>query len=77
METSKDLATTAEKSLSGDQRDIKTLIGNIYSRYGIFLILLGLVVLLSILHPNFLTVVNITNIIRQISFIALVGLGVT
>ncbi|MBZ4645518.1 MAG: transporter permease [Clostridia bacterium] len=44
-----------------------------YNRYGIFFI----VVLMSVLSPSFLTVINIMNVVRQISFIAIVGIGVT
>lgn len=49
----------------------------IYSRFGMFLILIALVLVMTILSPRFLTVVNLLNVVRQISFIALVGLGVT
>ncbi|MDK2811694.1 MAG: inositol transport system permease protein [Petroclostridium sp.] len=48
-----------------------------YNRYGIFFILIALVVLMSVLSPSFLTVINIMNVVRQISFIAMVGIGVT
>lgn len=48
-----------------------------YNRYGIFFILIALVVLMSVLSPSFLTVINIMNVVRQISFIAIVGIGVT
>ncbi|WP_094548433.1 ABC transporter permease [Petroclostridium xylanilyticum] len=48
-----------------------------YNRYGIFFILIALVVLMSVLSPSFLTVINLMNVVRQISFIAMVGIGVT
>jgi len=53
------------------------LLKKVYDQYGIFLILIALVVLISILKPQFLTVINLTNIIRQISFIALIAIGST
>ena len=50
---------------------------DIYDRFGIFLVLVFMVILLSILSPYFLTVYNLMNIVRQITFIALIGIGVT
>lgn len=46
-------------------------------QYGMLLILLLLVTIISTIKPNFLSVINLTNIMRQISFIALIGLGAT
>lgn len=40
-------------------------------------ILLGMIVLLSILTPAFLQVRNLMNVVRQISLIAIIGMGVT
>lgn len=55
----------------------KDLFKRIYNQYGMFLILILLVVIISIIKPNFLSVINIINIVRQMSFIALIALGVT
>lgn len=52
-------------------------LAKIYNRFGIFLVLLLMVVILSFLTPNFLATNNLLNIIRQISFIAIIGFGVT
>lgn len=49
----------------------------IYEKFGIFIVLIMLVVLLSFLSPNFLTTHNLLNIARQITFIAIIGFGVT
>lgn len=48
-----------------------------YGRFGIFFVLLGIIIMMSILSENFLTYLNIINVVRQISFIALIALGVT
>ncbi|TCO70031.1 ABC transporter permease [Marinisporobacter balticus] len=48
-----------------------------FKKYGIFLIFIGMVVLMSILSPAFLKVGNILNVVRQISVIGLIAFGVT
>ena len=50
---------------------------NILRKYGIFFIFLGMVVIASILSPAFLTKINLINIVRQMSIIGLIALGVT
>lgn len=49
----------------------------VFRKYGIVAILLGLCLMLSIVSPAFRTVRNITNIIRQVSAIGLISIGVT
>ena len=51
------------------------LIKKVYEQHGMLLILIALVFAVSIIKPNFLSVINLTNIVRQISFIALIALG--
>ncbi|MGG2200860.1 ABC transporter permease [Paenibacillus validus] len=46
-------------------------------RYGMLLILIGLVILMSLLSPTFFTSGNILNIIRQMSVVGIVAIGVT
>lgn len=55
----------------------KATFSSIFQKYGITLIFVALVITLSILSPNFLNPMNILNVIRQISIIAIVGFGVT
>lgn len=55
---------------------VLTYVKRLYDSLGVFIILLALVFILSILSPFFLTTQNLLNIIRQISFIAIVGIGV-
>jgi inositol transport system permease protein len=45
--------------------------------YGIFFIFLGMFTIASLLSPAFLTTTNLINIVRQISVIGLIALGVT
>jgi len=52
-------------------------IGSIFSKYGIFIVFAGMCVLASLLSPAFLKPINLINIVRQISIIGLIALGVT
>ena len=47
------------------------------SRYGIFIIFAAMIVVASFLSPAFLTKTNLVNIVRQMSVIGLIALGVT
>lgn len=49
----------------------------IYSRYGTILIFIGIFILASIVSSNFLTVANLTNVLRQMVVVTLLALGVT
>ncbi|QZY55628.1 ABC transporter permease [Crassaminicella profunda] len=49
----------------------------LFKKYGIFFIFIGMVILMSILSPAFLRVGNLLNVIRQISVIGLIACGVT
>lgn len=49
----------------------------LYNKYGILLILVLMVVVVSVLTPNFLTPKNLINVVRQISFIAIMAFGST
>lgn len=59
------------------QRLFKNNSRNIMKKYGILLILLFLCVLMWILTPHFLTVTNLVNIVRQMSIIGIIAIGVT
>lgn len=60
-----------------DQTGWKGKVSQIFSRYGIFIIFIAMVVLMSFLSPVFLNVYNLINIVRQVSFIGIVAMGVT
>lgn len=57
--------------------DWKKTAGQIFSKYGIFIILIAMIILMTILTPAFLTSSNLLNIVRQVSFIGIVAMGVT
>lgn len=64
-------------------RSIKDLIlskdsrAQFFEKYGTVLILLGMIVIMSFLKPEFLTHSNLINIIRQQTPIAIIALGIT
>jgi len=64
------------KKLDG-QTDFRTFSKTLIKKYGIVLILLGIFTLMSILSPAFLKTRNLLNVVRQISVIGLIGMGVT
>nr|WP_078408920.1 ABC transporter permease [Priestia abyssalis] len=49
----------------------------ILNKYGILFILIAMVVVMSFLSPAFLNANNLLNVVRQISFIGIVAMGVT
>ncbi|BAB06040.1 ABC transporter permease [Halalkalibacterium halodurans] len=55
----------------------KEIAKHILKKYGIFLILILLIALMSILTPHFLTSTNLVNIVRQMSIIGILAIGVT
>ena len=68
-------AITANKVRS-DQHGAQVL-SSILSKYGIFLIFAAMVVVASLLSPAFLSRINLINIVRQMSVVGLIALGVT
>ncbi len=60
-----------KKTLSGRS------IGQLYSRFGIFVILIVIIIASSIASPVFLTAGNLTNILKQIAVVAILALGAT
>ncbi|MCL1993564.1 MAG: ABC transporter permease [Spirochaetes bacterium] len=52
-------------------------IASFFSKYSIFVILAGVFILSSLLNPNFLSPMNLTNILRQNSVVAILALGQT
>ncbi|MGE4354315.1 MAG: ABC transporter permease [Oscillospiraceae bacterium] len=46
-------------------------------KYGMLFVLIAMVIVISILEPNFMKVANFTNVLRQISVYAIIGYGVT
>ena len=69
------LVTTANKAGNGQQG--AQLLASIFSKYGIFLIFAVMILAASILSPAFLSSTNLINIVRQMSIVGLIALGVT
>lgn len=51
--------------------------GAIYNKYGTFIVLLVLVLIISLMNPKFLTMYNILNVFRQVSINGLIAFGMT
>ncbi len=66
-----------ESRKEGGIKSSGRLAQNVWAKYGILVIFGGMILLASILSPAFLTIINLTNIIRQMSVIGLIALGVT
>src|SRR5580692_6493179 len=52
-------------------------ISSIFNKYGIFLIFIVMIVVASLLSPAFVSSTNLINIVRQMSVVGLIALGVT
>jgi inositol transport system permease protein len=70
-------AANAEAGAEKKSRFGMRMFLDILNRYTIFFILLAMVIILSIIEPNFLTSTNLLNIVRQITLIAILGFGLT
>jgi inositol transport system permease protein len=68
-------AITANKTRNVQQS--AQLLSSILSKYGIFLIFAAMVLVASLLSPAFLSRINLINIVRQMSVVGLIALGVT
>lgn len=64
---------TAPPSTSPSRRALVARFGEL----GPVLALLALVVLYAVIAPNFLTVFNLTNVLTQVSIVAIAGVGMT
>jgi inositol transport system permease protein len=70
-------AASAEPVHSRAARPGREAVRHVVSRYGIYLAFVAMLVVASLLSPAFLTPINIINVIRQMSIIGLIALGVT
>jgi inositol transport system permease protein len=50
---------------------------SIYRKYGTLLIFIGILILASLVSDSFLTVANLTNVLRQVVVVSLLACGVT
>jgi len=53
------------------------LVSSVFNKYGIFLIFAVMVLAASLLSPAFVSSTNLINIVRQMSIVGLIALGVT
>ena len=67
--------TTANKARN--EQHGAQMLSSIFSKYGIFLIFAVMVLGASLLSPAFLSSTNLINIVRQMSIVGLIALGVT
>lgn len=67
---------TTEADMTG-RLSSRAFLNSLLRTYGIFFIFLGMCIIASLLSPAFLTKINLINIVRQISIIGLIALGVT
>jgi inositol transport system permease protein len=65
----------ADKEAKRQQRG--HLVSSIFSKYGIFLIFAVMILVASMLSPAFVSTTNLINIVRQMSIVGLIALGVT
>jgi ribose/xylose/arabinose/galactoside ABC-type transport system permease subunit len=63
--------------LDGNENSVSVLTRSFFLKYKMLLVLLALVAFLSAASDVFLTTRNITNVLRQISINAILGIGVT
>lgn len=54
-----------------------TAFRHFYAKSGMFLILAVMLIIISSLTPNFLRMTNLLNLVRQVSFTAIIGCGLT
>jgi inositol transport system permease protein len=66
---------TATKAENGQR--VGQLLSSIFSKYGIFLVFAAMVLVASLLSPAFMSRINLINIVRQMSVVGLIALGVT
>lgn len=52
-------------------------VGAFMNKYGIVVVFVGLCIIMAIVSPAFRSVRNITNVIRQVSIIGIIAMGVT
>lgn len=69
-------ATTAAAQ-PARQRQSGGLFKTIFRKYGIFLVFIAMLIVASILSPAFLSPTNLINVVRQMSVVGLIALGVT
>ncbi|MDO9066712.1 MAG: ABC transporter permease, partial [Chloroflexota bacterium] len=78
MTSDKQAPSSDESQANSEARtslDLRVSLGHYLDSYGIVLVLVLMIVVLTFLSPYFLTVENLTNVARQTSVNALLALG--
>jgi inositol transport system permease protein len=68
-------AITANKA--DKRQQMSHQISGVFNKYGIFLIFAVMILVASFLSPAFLSPINLINVVRQMSIVGLIALGVT
>jgi inositol transport system permease protein len=68
---------TATAAAQPAKRQWADVFRTIFRKYGIFLVFIAMLIVASILSPAFLTTTNLINVVRQMSVVGLIALGVT
>jgi inositol transport system permease protein len=68
---------TADKVKAEKRQRMSHQISSIFSKYGIFLIFAVMILVASMLSPAFVSPTNLINVVRQMSIVGLIALGVT
>ncbi|MGI6170011.1 MAG: ABC transporter permease [Christensenellales bacterium] len=63
--------------VTGSQEKKKFNFGKFYKRYGLFIILGVMIVVMTLVHPRFFAMDNFANIMRQMAVNGLLAIGVT
>ncbi|NNV01622.1 ABC transporter permease [Brevibacillus sp. MCWH] len=71
------IANKPNKSEAVGKRRWKETAFRLFGRYGMLFILIALILVMSILSPTFFTSGNLLNIVRQMSIVGIVAIGVT
>ncbi|MDD2534500.1 MAG: ABC transporter permease [Eubacteriales bacterium] len=66
-----------QKPIKIESNSFGSQFSKVIDKLGIIVVLIFLLILMSLLTDKFLTPMNLTNVVRQISFIALIAIGVT
>jgi inositol transport system permease protein len=69
--------TASKHKLDIKSKPFKSKVTSFLSRFGMLLILFVLIIVMTILAPTFLTSGNLINIVRQMSVVGIVAIGVT
>jgi ribose/xylose/arabinose/galactoside ABC-type transport system permease subunit len=59
------------------EQRIKHTAKKVFTRFNIFIIIIGFIIVVSILNPAFLTLTNLTNLLIQATVISIISFGMT